>query len=150
MAHVSNLFIAVERRKPMKPVDSAVAVTDRGFEGCLHGRQGSRRQLLLIDSETLAEFDLVPGIVRENITTIGLNVAEFKTGDRLMVGGALLEVTIPCEPCSRMEEIRGGLQEAIKDRRGVLCRVIEGGRISLGDSIEIRNAAAIPAAGGAR
>jgi MOSC domain-containing protein YiiM len=50
-----------------------------------------------------------------------------------------------------MEEIRMGLQEALKDRRGVLCRVIEGGRISRGDEIEIREAAtAIQNVGGAR
>jgi hypothetical protein len=31
----------------------------------------------------------------------------------------------------------GGLQEAIRGRRGVLCRVIESGRIRRGDRIEI-------------
>ena len=151
MAHVSNLFIAVEHRKPMKSVDQAAAVANRGFEGCIHGRHGSKRQVLLVDTETLAEFGLEPGIVRENITTVGLNVADLKLGQRLAIGGALLEVTIPCEPCHQMDEIRMGLQEALKDRRGVLCRVIEGGRISRGDEIEIREAVtAIQNFGGAR
>ena len=150
MAHVSNLFIAVEHRRPMKSVDQATAVANRGFEGCIHGRLGSKRQVLLVDTETLAEFGLEPGIVRENITTVGLNVADLKLGQRLAIGGVVLEVTVPCEPCHQMEEIRMGLQEALKDRRGVLCRVIEGGRISRGDEIEIREAAkAIPNAGGA-
>jgi MOSC domain-containing protein YiiM len=50
-----------------------------------------------------------------------------------------------------MDEIRMGLQEALGDRRGVLCRVIEGGRISRGDAIEIQEVvAAIPGVGGAR
>jgi len=151
MAHVSNLFIAVEHQKPMKAVDQATAVANRGFEGCIHGRHGSKRQVLLVDTETLAEFGLEPGIVRENITTVGLNVADLKLGQRLAIGGALLEVTIPCEPCHQMDEIRMGLQEALKDRRGVLCRVIEGGRISRGDEIEIREAVtAIQNFGGAR
>jgi len=151
MAHVSNLFIAVEHRKPMKSVDQAAAVANRGFEGCIHGRHGSKRQVLLVDTETLAEFGLEPGIVRENITTVGLNVADLKLGQRLAIGGVVLEVTVPCEPCHQMDEIRMGLQDALKDRRGVLCRVIEGGRISRGDEIEIREAAtAIPNVGGAR
>jgi MOSC domain-containing protein YiiM len=151
MAHVSGLFIAVERRKPMKAVDQAVALVDRGFEGCLHARQGSKRQLLVVDSETLAEFSLTPGIMRENITTTGLNPGELRPGLRVAIGTAVLEVTIPCEPCSRMDEIRMGLQETLKDRRGVLCRVIQGGKISRGDAIEIREAAAfIPSVGGAR
>jgi MOSC domain-containing protein YiiM len=43
------------------------------------------------------------------------------------------------------------LQEALKNRRGVLCRVIEGGQISRGDAIEVRESAkAIPIVGGAR
>jgi MOSC domain-containing protein YiiM len=151
MAHVSNLFVAVEHRRPMKAVDQAMAIADRGFEGCIHGRHGSKRQVLLVDTETLAECGLEPGIVRENITTVGLNVAGLELGQRLAIGGAVLEVTIQCEPCSRMDEIRMGLQEALQDRRGVLCRVIEGGRISRGDAIEIRQAArAIPSVGGAR
>lgn len=151
MAHVSDLFIAVERRKPMKAVDQARALVDEGFEGCLHARHGSKRQLLVVDSETLAEFNLTPGIMRENITTAGLNLGELRPGLRVVIGTAVLEVTIPCEPCSRMDEIRMGLQEALKDRRGVLCRVIQGGQISRGDAIEIREAAAfIPIVGGAR
>jgi MOSC domain-containing protein YiiM len=151
MAHVSDLFVAAERRRPMKAVDQAMAVADRGFEGCLHARQGSRRQLLLVDSEMLAEFNLMPGVLRENITTVGLNIGDLKPGQRVAVGTAVVEVTIPCEPCSQMDEIRVGLREALKDRRGVLCRVIQGGRISRGDVIEIREAAAfIPSTGGAR
>jgi MOSC domain-containing protein YiiM len=151
MSHVSNLFIAVEHRKPMKAVDQATAVANRGFEGCRHGRAGSKRQVLLVDSETLAKFGLEPGMVRENITTVGLNVGRIEPRQRLAIGGALLEVTAPCEPCHRMDDIRMGLQEALKDRRGVLCRVIEGGRISRGDVIEIREAVtAILNVGGAR
>ena len=149
MARVSNLFLAVERRKPMKPVDQAMAVVDRGFEGCIHARPGGKRQVLIVDSEILAAFDLVPGILRENITTAGLSTAELKAGQRLVIRGVVLEVTIPCEPCFRMEEIRPGLQEALNNRRGVLCRVIQGGQISCGDTIEIREAArAIPTIGG--
>jgi len=120
MAQVSNVFIAVERHRAMKPVDVALAVTDRGLEGCVHGRAGSRRQVLL-----------------RNITTAGLNMAELRPGERLCVGEAVLEVTVPCEPCSRMDEIRMGLQKELENRRGMLCRVIEGGRISRGDAIEI-------------
>jgi MOSC domain-containing protein YiiM len=151
MAHVSNLFLAVERRKPMKAVNQALAVADRGFEGCIHARPGGKRQVLIVDTETLAALGLAPGILRENITTVGLNTADLRPEQRLVIGGAMLEVTIPCEPCFRMEEIRTGLQEALNNRRGVLCRVIQEGQISLGDGIEVRESArAIPTIGGAR
>lgn len=150
MAHVSDLFVAVERRKPMKAVDRAMAVADRGFEGCIHARHGSKRQVLVVASETLVKFSLVPGIMRENITTVGLNIGDLRTGQRLAIGAAVLEVTIPCEPCSRMDEIRTGLHEELKDRRGVLCRVIQGGLMSRGDAIELRESVTvIPSMGGA-
>jgi len=144
MAQVSNVFIAVERRKAMKPVEQALAVTDRGFLGCIHGRVGSKRQVLLVDIETLREFGLLPGTIRENITTAGLNLAELRPGQRLGMGEAILEVTVPCESCSRMDEIRMGLQKELENRRGILCRVIEGGRISRGDAIEIVDASLMP------
>ena len=137
MAQVSNVFIAAERRKAMKPVDQALAVKDRGLQGCVHGRAGSKRQVLLVDIETLSEFGLLPGMIRENITTAGLNMADLRPGQRLCVGEAVLEVTVRCEPCSRMDEIRMGLQKELENRRGMLCRVIEGGRISRGDAVEI-------------
>jgi len=141
MARVLNLFVAVQRRQPMKAVDRVLAIADRGFDGCIHGRPGSERQILLIESETLVEFGLEPGIVRENITTVGLKAADLKPGQRLLIGDALVEVTVPCEPCSRMDEIRMGLQGALSDRRGMLCKVVEGGRISCGDEIRIETAA---------
>src|SRR5438309_4996745 len=95
MARVANLFIAAERRKPMKTMEQVIALADQGFEGCVHGRQGSKRQVLIMDGETLAEFDLPAGVVRENITTVGLNTAELRAGQRLAIGRAVLEVTIP-------------------------------------------------------
>lgn len=151
MANVCNLFLAIEHRKPMKAVEEAMAFADRGLDGCIHARPGGKRQILLVDSETLASFGLSPGILRENITTVGLNTADLKPEQRLVIGNAVLEVTIPCEPCSRMDEIRTGLQEDLQNRRGVLCRVIEGGRISTGDTIEVRECGkAIPSIGGAR
>jgi hypothetical protein len=53
MARVLNLFIAAQRREPMKPVDQITAITDRGFEGCIHGRPGSKRQILLSKARRL-------------------------------------------------------------------------------------------------
>ncbi len=137
MAEALRLFIAVVHRHPMREVEEAVAVVNRGLEGCTHGRPGGRRQVLLMDAETLEHFGIHPGVVKENITTRGLHLRGMRAGQRLRVGEALLEVTLPCEPCRRMDEIRQGLQEELRGRRGMLCRVVEGGRIRQGDGIEV-------------
>jgi len=81
-------------------------------------------------------MNLQPGIVRENITTDGLNVNGLPVGQRLRVGAALLEVSAVCTPCDQMEKVRPGLRREIYGRRGMLCRVIEGGEIRVGDPIE--------------
>jgi MOSC domain-containing protein YiiM len=120
----------------MREFDEVVAVEDKGFKDCIHGRRGSSRQVLLMDVETLEDFGIAPGLVRENITTRGLVLGNLSLGQRLRVGEALLEVTKPCEPCHLMDEIRQGLQDEIRGRRGLLCRVVEGGRIRRGDDVQ--------------
>jgi len=81
------------------------------------------------------EAKLEPGIIRENITTAGLNVNGLRQGERLLVGRALFEVSVVCTPCSQLEKVRPGLRRELYGRRGMLCRVIEGGVIRAGDSI---------------
>jgi MOSC domain-containing protein YiiM len=137
VAEVSHLFQALEQRHPVREFDEVFAVEDKGFKNCVHGRPGSSRQLLLVDLETLEKFGIAPGRVKENITTRGINLGGLSAGQRLRVGEALLEVTKECEPCHQMDAIRQGLQEALRGRRGILCRVMESGRIRRGDQIEI-------------
>ena len=137
MAEVLHLFQCLAHGEPMREFDEVVAVEDKGFKDCIHGRRGSSRQVLLMDVETLEDFGIAPGLVRENITTRGLVLGNLSLGQRLRVGEALLEVTKPCEPCHLMDEIRQGLQDEIRGRRGLLCRVVESGRIRQGDRIEI-------------
>lgn len=137
MAKVLHLFRSPGKRAPMSEVPEIVAIADLGFKGCAHGRRSGRRQVLLMASERLAEFGLARGIVKENITTEGLDVDALDPGQHLRVGGALLEVAVPCEPCEQMEKIREGLRVALKGKRGTLCKVINGGMIRQGDTIEV-------------
>ncbi len=120
----------------MRSVESARALPHKGFEECSHGRAG-KRQILLMDLETLRELDLPPGATKENVTTEGLPVNELPRGQHLRVGGAILELTVPCEPCGLMNDIRPGLQDALRGRRGMLFRVVKEGLIRCGDSIEL-------------
>jgi MOSC domain-containing protein YiiM len=81
-------------------------------------------------------MNLSPGIIRENITTSGLNVNGLEIGQKLRVGETRLEVSAVCTPCDQLEKIRPGLRREIWGRRGMLCRVIEGGIIRRGDPIK--------------
>jgi MOSC domain-containing protein YiiM len=137
MARIHNLFRAPKRRVAMEELREALVVENSGIDGCAHARSGGKRQVLLVDIETLRAMDLAPGIIRENITTEGLNVNALSLGQRLSIGEAELQVSAVCEPCELMEEIRAGLMDELKGKRGMLCRVLRGGSVKSGDPIEL-------------
>jgi len=120
----------------MEELREARILADFGLEGCAHAQSGGNRQILLVDRETLEAMELVPGLLRENITTDGLNVNSLKIEQQLRLGEARLEVTMICTPCNQMERIRPGLRKELWGRRGMLCRVLEGGILRPGDPIE--------------
>jgi MOSC domain-containing protein YiiM len=136
MPRVQNLFRTPKNHAPLEEVQEARLLADFGLEGCAHAQPGGQRQVLLIDRETLEAMDLRPGILWENITTDGLNVNSLEIGQLLRIGEARLQVTMVCTPCNQMERIRPGLRKELWGRRGMLCRVLEGGIIRPGDSIE--------------
>lgn len=137
MGRVEHVFQCLVHRFPMKELAEADAVENKGIRGCIHGRPGSERQVLLMDAETLEKLDVPPGAVKENVTTRGIDFQKLAPGQRLKVGESLLEITIPCDPCPRMDEIRMGLQEILRGQRGWLCRVVTGGKICPGDTVEL-------------
>ena len=142
VAEVLHLFQCLAHREPMREFDEVLAVENKGFQDCIHGRSGSARQVLLMDLETLEEFGIAPGRARENITTRGIALGTLPLGQRLRAGEVLLEVTKPCTPCHLMDEIRQGLQEAIRGRSAA-CYVESSnpGRIRRGDRVEIEEKA---------
>ncbi len=136
MARVLHLFRAPKRRAPMEELASVEAVQELGLRGCAHARPG-KRQVLLVDAETLRVFELEPGIIRENITAQGLDVNRLAIGQWLRVGEVELKISAVCDPCEQIEALRAGLQAAMQGRRGVLCRVLKGGTLRHGDQIEL-------------
>jgi len=138
-AHVLRLFLKPAHGHPMREVPQVTAVAGKGLEGDIaYGR--SRRQVLLVDQATLEAFDLQPGQLRENITLTGLNLPHLATGTRIQIGEAVLEVTGDCAPCDHIEAIRPGLREAIRGQRGLLARILAGGKIGLSDGAHLEPA----------
>jgi len=133
---VLRLFRAPKRGWPMEELREVAALQDVGLAGCAHKSPGGKRQVLLVDRETLDALEIGPGMIRENITTEGLNVNGLTPGASLYVGEALLEVTMACTPCGQMDDLRPGLRREIRGRRGMLCRIVKSGIIRRGDAIE--------------
>jgi MOSC domain-containing protein YiiM len=137
MATVAGLFISPERGSGRSEARERVrALEDQGLEGCAHGNP-PRREVLFASEEHLDAVGVEPGAIRENITVAGADVQTWPIGQRVQVGDALLEITMVCDPCERMDQLRQGLRAEIDGKRGMLAHVVEGGEIALGDPVEL-------------
>ena len=138
---IVSLRLCLGCREPMKEVAQANFITGQGMQGDRHLRSDglrAKRQVLIMDVETLKHFGLEPGQVRENVTLEGLDLSTISAGDRVSLGAdVVLEITGDCEPCARMDEIRPGLKEEIDGKRGVLAFVEKGGVVSIGSEVGV-------------
>ncbi len=136
---VTSIQISIAHGVPMRKVDSAAVIADHGIEGDRHSIAGSRRQVLLIEQETLRVLDLQPGQLKEQITTAAIDLNSLPRGTRLSIGSEVeLWITSPCVPCKLMDDLRQGLREELRGRRGTLAWVKRGGLTRVGDTIQAR------------
>jgi MOSC domain-containing protein YiiM len=137
MATVVGLFVSPGRGSGVSESrETVLAVESQGFEGCAHANP-PRREVLLVSKEHLDALGVAPGAIRENVTVDGADVHDWAVGQQVRVGEALFEITMVCDPCHRMDELRDGLRAQLHDKRGMLAHVVEGGEVALGDSIEL-------------
>lgn len=130
-------------REPMRVLDRVEAIAGRGLAGdrtAMKSRPGNARQVTLIQAEHLDAVARLlrrgvvdPSLARRNIVIGGVNLLSLK-GHRFRLGGALLEMTGECHPCSLMELQMGeGGYNAMRGHGGINARVIEGGPIAVSD-----------------
>jgi MOSC domain-containing protein YiiM len=138
MASVAGLWTSPAKGSGrMDARESVPALEGHGLQGCAHARPGTKRQVLFASAEHLDALGVNYGRIRENFTIEGADVHEWPVGQQLRVGDALFEITMVCDPCSRMDEIRPGLQAELDGKRGMLARVVESGEVTNGDEVEL-------------
>lgn len=140
---------------PMRAVREAEAVAARGLRGDTRYFRGTRRdggenlrQVSLIDEGTLARheerFGPIPWeTVKSQIVLAGDLRLPDLLGRQIVFGegedAAILELTIPRQPCYAMDLIVPGLREAMKEgEQGALARVVRGGPIHVGQAVTVR------------
>jgi MOSC domain-containing protein YiiM len=135
------IWVKRAKRGPMDPSLAGVLVAGRGLAG--NANQGGRRQVTIIEEERWAEAvaeirrtSLPPSARRANLMITGLPLAGSR-GRILRIGACRLRIWTECPPCYQMDEACPGLQKALRpDWRGGACaEVLDGGTITLGDSV---------------
>jgi MOSC domain-containing protein YiiM len=112
------------------------ALAGQGLEGCAHANP-PKREVLFVSNEHLDSVGVQPGAIRENLTVEGEDVERWPVGQQVRVGEALFEITMVCDPCHRMDELRQGLRAELEGKRGMLARVVESGEVAIGDTVEL-------------
>jgi MOSC domain-containing protein YiiM len=87
------------------------------------------------------ERELAPGTFGENLTISDLESAPLAIGDRLHIGGVILEVTAPRIPCWKLAQRMGdpGFVKRFRaaERPGFYCRVVRAGEFRTEDSVTL-------------
>lgn len=139
------ISIATRRssRATMVEFESIQVTQDKGCVGDFRGRPGDRQVTVLASEDWLAACDelgkSLPWTTRRaNLQIEGIDLFE-TSGATLQIGDVVLKVTGETDPCQRMEQAAKGLFRALMPRwrGGVCCRVIQGGTIRIGDSVQL-------------
>ena len=136
--------IRPERKAPMIELNSVEAIAGRGLVGDRYSSKNGRRQVTLIQGEhlmaiasLLGKDHVAPALLRRNLVVTGINLIALKD-KQFRVGGALLEYTGLCHPCSAMETTFGvGGYNAVRGHGGITAKIVGSGAIVLGDSVRL-------------
>lgn len=148
---VVGLFLAPQAGMPMEAVSEVEAVAgcglkgDRYFrrEGTFSRRPDAEQQVTLFEVEVLEALArevgarLAPEETRRNVLTRGVAL-DALVGRPFRVGEALLEGVRVCEPCRHWMRLAGLEERALRalvHRAGLRARIVQGGRIRVGDPV---------------
>ncbi len=139
-ARVEAIWLKAGRRGRMEPVDTANMVKDVGLEG--NADRGGYRQVTMLDADAWETatgelgMEVDPASRRANLLVRGIDLTE-TTGRVLRVADCRVEIRGETLPCDRMDAAAEGLKVALGPnwRAGAYGMVIEGGRVSVGDTV---------------
>jgi len=124
------------------PLTQATLAVHGGLQGDRKGRHPDR-QLNVMTAEVLAAlqaqgFQAGPGQMGEQLILSGLDINQLAAGDQVQLGAAaVIEVVKPRTGCDRFEAIQGLSRQLAAGRLGLICRVVVGGVIAVGDPVRV-------------
>ena len=115
---------------------------DWGLRGDAHAGHW-HRQVSLLSAEEIAAFNekgagVQPGAFGENLVVEGIDLRRLPVGTQLGCGDVLLEITQIGKECHSHCAIYHKMGDCIMPREGVFARVIQGGKIAVGDEMAVQ------------
>ena len=144
------LAVCTSDRKGIRKrnVEQAELRPEWGIVGDAHAANWHRQVSLLAweSIEKMRELGLNvnAGSFAENITTQGLSLVDLPVGTHLRLGQARVEVTQIGKVCHERCAIYYQAGDCVMPREGIFVKVNQGGRVQVGDSIEILTQPATP------
>jgi len=143
-ATVISVNISERKTVRKKNVGSCNILENRGLEGDAHAGDWHRQVSLLAEEsiEKMRKLGLKvgPGDFAENITTRGIDLVSLPVGTLLTVGDdILLEVSQIGKECHTRCAIYYQAGDCVMPREGIFAKVLKGGRVKVGDAIEIKS-----------
>lgn len=122
-------------------VGEALLKVDWGIEGDAHAANWHRQVSLLamesIDKMRQKGLNVGPGSFAENLTTQGIDLLALSIGSRVRIGSEIeLEITQHGKLCHERCAIYYAAGDCVMPREGIFARVLKGGRVKVGDTIE--------------
>jgi MOSC domain-containing protein YiiM len=116
-------------------IETARGIVGDRYHGSRHRQVSVQSAAALAEAAELFGSDIPAALTRRNITVSAGEVPR-EPGALIRVGPVLLEVVRVAAPCKLLDDTIGrGAQEALRRRGGSVCRVLEGGPVSVGDPV---------------
>lgn len=127
-----------------KDIGEGVLIEEHGLHGDAHAGPWHRQVSLLaiesIDKMRATGLDVGPGDFAENLTTEGIELFSLPLGTRLKIGGTIVgEVTQVGKECHTRCAIYYQAGDCVMPREGIFIRILAGGRVRAGDTVEVIN-----------
>ena len=139
---VLSINISEKKGTPKTKINPGILIDDFGFEGDAHAGKW-HRQVSLLAKESIEKSKGLPtdglchGVFAENITTEGIELYTIPVGTQLKVGECVIEISQIGKECHEGCAIQKLVGKCVMPREGIFAKVIKGGKVFEGDSIEL-------------